>query len=165
MNAFRKKLMGGLMAAGLCSGHAAAADLSAVKQRMGEFPSARIIANKPLWDQPGIADALRAAMGEYFAKFAQRTANAPEYPVTGDGNGLFVAWSCNNSDDCGGNQMTVYFNTPTGIAQVCFRSSEGTGGKVQDLWLASGKARPLPINGCGVGQRDPFAPLKRYGGT
>ena len=88
--------------------------------------------------------------------------NGPEGPVASDGKGLFAAWSC-NADDCSGNQMTVFFDSNAGSAQVCWRGS-GDGGNVQDLWLTNGKARPLPINSCGYRARNPFAALKKFGG-
>ena len=87
----------------------------------------------------------------------------PEAPVAANGKRFFVAWTCSNGDDCAGNNITVYFDSVAGIAQVCLRS-EGSDGKVQDLWLANGEARPLAINGCAVGEREPFASLKRLGG-
>jgi hypothetical protein len=102
-------------------------------------------------------------MGKYFFAPSQKETSAPEAPVASDRNGLFAAWTCNNGDDCGGNNITVYFDQSAGNAQVCLRSSEGVGGKVHDLWLANGDARPLPINGCGVGEKHPFAPLQKFG--
>jgi hypothetical protein len=86
----------------------------------------------------------------------------PEGPVASDGKDLFAAWSC-NANDCAGNQMTVFFDSTAGSAQVCWRGS-GDGGNVQDLWLTNGKARPLPTNSCGYRPRNPFAALKKFGG-
>jgi len=61
--------------------------------------------------------------------------------------------------------MTVFFDSASGNAQVCWRSSGGNSGEAQDLWLACGKARPLPTNACGYGENDPFAALKKFGGA
>ncbi|HWX13371.1 MAG TPA: hypothetical protein VNY06_00585 [Methylocella sp.] len=101
--------------------------------------------------------------GKYFFAPLQKDMHPPEAPVAANGKGFFVAWTCSNGDDCGGNSIMVYFDSVAGVAQVCLRS-EGSDGKVQDLWLANGEARPLAINGCGVGERDPFASPKRFGG-
>jgi hypothetical protein len=60
--------------------------------------------------------------------------------------------------------MTVFFDSASGSAQVCWRSSGGNSGKVKDLWLADGKARPLPTDACGYGGNDPVADLKKFGG-
>ncbi|MGH6934715.1 MAG: hypothetical protein ACRED2_00780 [Methylocella sp.] len=60
--------------------------------------------------------------------------------------------------------MTVFFDSASGSAQVCWRSSGGNSGKAQDLWLADGKARPLPANACD-GENHPFALLKKFGGA
>ncbi len=159
-----KALLLGVLLAWHCNGPAAAADLSAVEKWAGEYPSAKIVNDKPLWDQPAVQEALRAAMGKYFLEFSQKERHTPDAPVQSDGNGHFGAWSCTNPDDCGGNQMIAYFNSPAGIAQVCWRDSAAAGGTVQDFWLANGKVRLLPLNGCGAGQRDPFAPLRKFGG-
>lgn len=156
------KLVLGVMFAGIYCGAAAASDLSIVGQWIGQYPSDKMAGGKALWDQPGIQDVIRAAMGKHFAAFLQKDTRAPEAPVQSDGNGLFAAWTCTNGEDCGGNNLTVFFDSSAGDAQVCWRSSEGAGGTVHDIWLANGNERPLPINGCGVGQRDPFASLKRY---
>lgn len=150
---------------GLCGGIVMAEDLSVVGQWKGKYPLETIVNDKPLWDQPSVVAAMRAAMGEHFFALAQKGPHSPEAPVASDGKGDFAAWACNEGEDCSGNNMTVFFDSTTGNAQVCWRSSEGIGGKVQDLWLAKGDSRPLPINGCGVGEKDPFAPLKRYGGA
>jgi hypothetical protein len=163
MSKLAGKLLWGAISAGLCCSAAAGADLSKVGQWTGQYPSDKIVNDMTLWEQPGVIEAMRAAMGKHFLVPSQRDMHAPEAPVTSDGKGLFVVWTCNNGDDCSGNNMTVFFDQAAGSAQVCWRSSEGAGGKVQDLWLANGDARSLPINGCGVGERDPFAPLKRYG--
>jgi hypothetical protein len=157
------KLLLGAAFAGLCGAAAAAADLSIIEKWTGQYPSDKIIDNKPLWDQPGVEAAMRAAMGKLFLAPSQTERQAPEAPVTADGYGHFVAWACHNGDDCAGNNITVFFDTAADIAQVCLRRSEGTGGTVQDLWLAGGEPRALPINGCGVRERDPFAPLRKYG--
>jgi hypothetical protein len=165
MRAFVRGLLPAAIIGGLCCGAARAADLSMVGQWEGKFPLEKIVNDKPLWDQPGVQAAMRAAMGERFFALSQKATHDPEAPVAGDGKGVFAAWSCNDADDCGGNQMTVFFDSAASTAQVCWRSSEGTGGKVQDLWLANGNARPLPMNGCGVGERDPFASLMKFGGA
>jgi hypothetical protein len=47
--------------------------------------------------------------------------------------------------------MTVFFDSASGSAQVCWRRSGGNSGEAQDRWLADGKARPLPANACGYG--------------
>jgi hypothetical protein len=149
---------------GLGCGAAIAEDLSVVGQWDGKYPLEKIVNDKTLWEQPGVQAAMRAAMGERFFALAQKATHSPEAPVTSGGKGVFAAWSCNDSDDCAGNNMTVFFDSAAGITRVCWRSSEGIGGQVQDFWLADGNARALPINGCGVGERDPFASLKKFGG-
>jgi hypothetical protein len=60
--------------------------------------------------------------------------------------------------------MTVFFDSASGSAQVCWRRSGGNSGEAQDRWLADGKARPLPANACGYGENDLFAALKFGGG-
>jgi hypothetical protein len=162
MTSFVRKLLGGAWAACLCGGAAFAADLSTVGQWDGQYPSDKIVDGKPLWDQPGVEEAVRGAMGKYFFSPSQKDEHAPEAPVAADGKGLFAAWICTNGDDCGGNNLTVYFDGGSGRAQACLRS-EDSGGIVHDLWLANGEARPLPINGCGIGERHPFASLSKYG--
>ncbi|HUZ91850.1 MAG TPA: hypothetical protein VMU78_08120 [Methylocella sp.] len=163
MKLFSANALWGALLASLCCGAAMAADLSTVKQWVSQYPSEKILDGKPLWDQPGVQAAMRAAMGDRVFALAQKATHSPEAPVASDGKGDFAAWSCVEADDCAGNNMTVFFDSAAGNAQVCWRSSDGAGGKVQDLWLANGGERPLPINGCGVGERDPFASLKRYG--
>jgi hypothetical protein len=153
--------LGGVFAACLCC-EVTAADLSMVGQWASQYPSDEIVNGKPLWDQPGVQDAVRAAMGKYFFSPLKKDMHAPEAPVAADGKGLFAAWTCTNGDDCGGNNITVFFDSGAGKVQVCLRS-EDSDGKVQDLWLANGEARPLPINGCGIGERHPFASLKKFG--
>jgi hypothetical protein len=163
MKEFLRGLLWAAILAGVCCGAAMAAGLSTVGQWSGKYPFDRIANGKSLWDQPGVQAAMRAAMGKRFFALSQKEMHGPEGPVAGDGKGLFAAWSC-KAHDCGGNQMTVFFDTAAGTAQVCWRSA-GDGGKVQDLWLANGKARPLPINACGYGENDPFAALKKFGGA
>ena len=68
-------------------------------------------------------------------------------------------------EDCGGNQMTVFFDSNKGSAQVCWRSSVSDDGEVHDLWLADGKERPLHMNACGFAEKEPFAALKKFGGA
>lgn len=160
--AFGLRLKTAAIFGGICCGTAAAADVSAVTQWAGKYPSETAVDHKPLWDQPGIQSAMRAAMGEHYFALSQGSQRHPEAPVADNGKGLFAAWTCNVSDDCGGNQMTVYLDTASGAAQVCWRSAEPVGGPVQDFWLADGEASALPINGCGVGERDPFASWKKF---
>jgi hypothetical protein len=147
MRASARKFLPATILAGIWCGAAMAADLSTIRQWIDKNPSDKIGDGKSLWDQPGVQAAMRAAMDD---------------PVASDGKGLFAAWSC-NADDCAGNQMTVFFDSTAGSAQVCWRGS-GDGGNVQDLWLTNGKARPLPINSCGYHPRNPFAALKKFGG-
>ena len=141
---------------------AGASDLSTIGQWIDKNPSDKIADGKSLWDQPGVQAAMRAAMGENYFVRSQKEMNGPDGPVASDGKGLFAAWSC-NANDCAGNQMTVFFDSTAGSAQVCWRGS-GDGGNVQDIWLTNGKARPLPINSCGYRPRNPFAALKKFGG-
>jgi hypothetical protein len=162
MTPFTKKLSRGAFPACLCSEVALAADLSAVGQWAGQFPSDEIVDGTLLWDQPGVREAVRAAMGKYYFAPLKKDKNAPEAPVAADGKGLFAAWICTNGDDCSGNNVTVYFDVGAGRAQACLRS-EDSDGKVQDVWLANGEARPLPINGCGIGERHPFASFTKFG--
>ncbi len=163
MRASARKFLPATILAGIWCGAAMAADLSTIGQWIDKNPSDKIADGKSLWDQPGVQAAMRAAMGETYFVRSQKEMNGPEGPVASDGKGLFAAWSC-KAHDCGGNQMTVFFDSAEGTAQVCWRSA-GDGGKVQDLWLANGKARPLPINACGYGENDPFAALKKFGGA
>jgi hypothetical protein len=156
------RLSSGVFAVCFCGGAALAADLSMVGQWTGQYPSDEIVSGKPLWDQPGVQEAVRAAMGKHFFAPLKKDKNAPEAPVAADGKGTFAAWTCTNGDDCGGNNLTVFFDSGSGNAQVCLRSEDAQG-KVQDLWLADGEARPLPLNGCGVGERHPFASLSKFG--
>jgi hypothetical protein len=152
----------GAILSALCSQTAAASDLSIVGQWKGLYPSDKVAGGKSLWDQPAVEEVLRAAMGARFVEFVAKDAHAPDAPVQSDGNGLFAAWACTNGEDCGGNNVTVFFDSKAGEAEVCWRSSEGIGGRVHDVWLASGKESPLPINGCGVGERHPFASFKKH---
>jgi hypothetical protein len=154
MRVFSGNSLWGAILASLCCGAAMAADLSTVKQWVGQYPSEKILDGKPLWDQPGVQAAMRTAMGERFFALSQKATHSPEAPAASDGKGVFAVWSCNDTDDCSGNNMTVFFDSAAGNAQICWRGSDGTGGKVQDSWLANGNERPLPINGCGVGEKD-----------
>ena len=162
MRASARKFLPATILAGISCGAAMAADLSTIGQWIDKNPSDKIADGKSLWDQPGVQAAMRAAMGENYFVRSQKEMNGPEGPVASDGKGLFAAWSC-NANDCAGNQMTVFFDSTAGSAQVCWRGS-GDGGNVQDLWLTNGKARPLPINSCGYRPRNPFAALKKFGG-
>jgi hypothetical protein len=157
-----RRLFGGIAVMGLCCGTAAAADLSILGKWTGQYPSDKLADGKPLWDQPEIQEAMRVAMGNRFFVPSLTDMPPPEAPVVSDGKGLYAVWTCSDHGDCGGNSLLVFFDAAAGSAQVCYRSSDGTGGKVQDLWLAHGSSRPLPTNGCGVGARDPFAPLRKY---
>jgi hypothetical protein len=137
-----------------------------ISRRSGNGPtnilSTKSPGGKSLWNQPGVQAAMRAAMGKRFFALSLKEMHGPEGPVASDGKGLFAAWSC-KAHDCGDNQMTVFFDSASGSAQVCCRSSGGNSGEAQDLWLANGKARPLPANACA--ENDPFAALKKFGGT
>jgi len=163
VNSRVRPVLAGAFTAFLCCGAAAAADLSAVAQWAGQYPSDQSINGKPLWEDASVLEAVRVAMGKYFFAPLKKDLHAPEAPVTAGENGLFAAWTCTDGDDCGGNNLTVFFDTSAGKAQVCLRHSDGSGGKVEDLWLADGEARPLPLNGCGISERHPFASLKKFG--
>ena len=69
-----------------------AADLSVVEQWKGQYPFEKIVDDKPLWDQPGVQAAMRAAMGEQFFALSQKATHSPEAPVASDGKGDFAAW-------------------------------------------------------------------------
>jgi hypothetical protein len=159
VKAFR--LLRGVMLAGLCLGAVAAADLSIVAQWADKYPSDKIVDAKPLWDQPAVKAAMRAVMGNRYFR-ALRDMHGPEGPMASDGKNRFAAWFC-KSHDCGGNQLTVFFDSSAGNAQVCWRSRSGAGDGAQDLWLANGKARPLPVNACGYSEKNPFSSLKKFG--
>ena len=131
-----------------------AADLSTVGQWTNKYPFDKIAGGKSLWDQTGVQAAMRAAMGKRFFALSLNGMNGPEGPVASDGKGVFGAWSC-KAHDCGDNQMTVYFDSASGSAQVCWRSAGDN----------SGEARPVPTNACGYGENDPFATLKKFGGA
>ena len=64
MRVFSGNALWGTILAGLCCGAAMAADLSAVEKWVRQDPSEKILDGKPLWDQPGVQAAMRAAMGE-----------------------------------------------------------------------------------------------------
>lgn len=151
------------MLGGLC-GAAVAADLSTVGQWLDKYPDETRAGGKSLWEQPGVEDAMRAAMGDHYFALSKTELHGPEGPVAGDKKGVFAAWSC-KAHDCGGNQMTVFLDSSTGSAQVCWRSSSSDGGEVRDVWLADGKARPLPMNACGFAEKEPFGALKKFGGA
>jgi hypothetical protein len=139
-----------------------AADLSALRQWTGKHPSDAIVGGKSLWDQPGVPAAMRTAMGEKYFALSRKKMQGPDGPVAENGKGVLVAWIC-KAHDCGDNQMYVFFDLAAGTAQVCWRAADRAG-KVQDLWLAGGKARPLPGNACAPGESDPFQLLPKYGG-
>lgn len=163
MTSFVRRVCAGVFAAMLCCGAAAAADLMAVAKWAGQYPSDQSINGRALWEEPNVLEAVQSAMGKYFFTPLKKDARAPEAPVAAGENGLYAAWTCTDGGDCGGNNLTVFFDTSAGKAQICLRRSDGPGGKVQDLWLADGEARPLPLNGCGIGERHPFASLKKFG--
>lgn len=127
-----------------------------------KYPFDKMAGDKSLWDQSSFQAAMRVAMGKNFFARAQKEMLGPAVPVVSDGKGLFAVWSC-KAHDCGDNQFTVFFNSIKGSAQVCWRNSDDSG-KVQDLWLANGESRRLPINACEYGENDPFAALKKFGG-
>jgi hypothetical protein len=141
---------------------ARAADLSDVERWTGKEPSTKIVAGKTLWDQKGVQEAMRAALGERTFALARKTLlSGPQSPVAGDGHGAFVAWSC-KAHDCGDNQISLFFDSTAGTAQACLRISDRSG-RVEDLWLANGKARPLPTEACLSTGNDPFALLQAFG--
>jgi hypothetical protein len=141
---------------------AEAGDLSILSKWAGKFPFDEIIGGKALWDQPPVQEAMLAAMGPKYYGLARKTVlKGPQAPVSANGKGTFVAWSC-KAHDCGDNQINVFFDSVSGTAQVCLRMSDRSG-KVQDLWLANGKARPLPREACQSKESDPFGPLKKFG--
>lgn len=148
--------------AGLWCVAAVAADLSVVARWAGKYPYDKIAGGKSLWDQKGVQDAMRAALGEPTFGLARKTLlSGPQSPVAGDGHGAFVAWSC-KAHDCGDNQISVFFDSTAGTAQACLRISDRSG-QVKDLWLADGKARPLAKEACLSTGNDPFALLKSFG--
>ena len=163
MKEFARSFLPAAILAGLWCETAKAADLSTVGQWTNKYPFDKIVGGKSLWDQPGVQAAMRAAMGKRFFALSQKEMHGPEGPVASDGKGLFAAWSC-KAHDCGDNQMTVFFDSASGSAQVCWRSSGSNSGEAQDLWLANAKAHPLPANACGYAENDPFAALKKFGG-
>ncbi|HMF05848.1 MAG TPA: hypothetical protein VKE72_02400, partial [Methylocella sp.] len=71
------RLSSGVFAVCFCGGAALAADLSMVGQWTGQYPSDEIVNGKPLWDQPGVQEAVRAAMGKYFFAPLKKDKNAP----------------------------------------------------------------------------------------
>ncbi len=164
MKEFARNLPLAAILADLCCGAAMATDLSTVGQWTNKYPFDKIAGGKSLWDQPGVEAAMRAAMGKRFFALLQKEMHGPEAPVASNGKGRFAAWSC-KSHDCGKNQMTVFVDSTSGSAQVCWRSSAGISGEAQDLWLADGKPRPLPANACGYAANDPFAALTQFGGA
>jgi hypothetical protein len=116
MKAFVRSLFPAAMI-GCCWGVAMAENVSVVGQWKGKYPIEKIVNDKRLWDQPGVLAAMRAAMGErLFALSQKKATHSPEAPVASDGKGGFAAWSCNDTDDCAGNNMTVFFAAPRGSA-------------------------------------------------
>jgi hypothetical protein len=104
---FARSLLPAAMIGCLCCGAAMAEDISVVGQWNGKYPIEKIVNDKPLWDQPGVLAAMRAAMGERFFALSQKATHSPEAPVASDGKGGFAAWSWNDTDDCAGNNMKV----------------------------------------------------------
>lgn len=164
MKQLARSFLSTVIFAGLTFGAAKAADLSTLGQWTGKYPFDKLVGDKSLWDQPGVQAAMRAGMGEHYFELSQKEMHGPEGPVASDGKGLFAVWSC-KAHDCGGNQMTVFFDSSAGTAQICWRQSDDQSDKVQDVWLAEGKTRPLPSDACGYGSKDPFGALKKFGGT
>ncbi len=141
---------------------APAADLSDVARWAGKEPFTAVIGGKSLWNQKAVQGAMRAAMGERYYSLARKTLlSGPQAPVATNGKGAFVAWSC-KAHDCGDNQISVFFDSAAGTAQACMRFAEGSG-RVRDLWLSGGKARPLPAEACMSSGSDPFGLLQSYG--
>lgn len=163
MKQLARSFLSAVIFASLTFGTATAADLSMLGQWTGKYPFDKLTDGKSLWDQPGVQAAMRAGMGEHYFALSEKEMHGPEGPVASDGKGLFAVWS-GSSHDSGGNQMTVFFDTSTGAAQICWRESDDQSGKVQDLWLADGKARPLSSNACGYGAKNPFGALKKFAG-
>ncbi|WP_036259837.1 hypothetical protein [Methylocapsa aurea] len=157
------RIAAGAIFASLSCGICMAGDLTALRQWTGKYPADKIVAGKSLWEQPGVAAAMRAAMGAQYFALSRKIMHGPEGPVADNGKGAVAAWSC-KAHDCGDNQMSVFFDLGAGSAQVCWRAADRSG-KVQDLWLAGGKARPLASNACLSQGDDPFATLKKFGGA
>lgn len=139
-----------------------AADLSGVSAWVGKEPFTKITAGKTLWDQAGVQEAMREALGSRYFSLARKTMlSGPQSPVATDGKGVFVAWSC-KAHDCGDNQISLFLDSAGGTAQACMRLADRSG-RVQDLWLAEGKARVLGNDACLSSGDDPFSLLARYG--
>lgn len=146
----------------LCCVPALAADLSDLPRWTGKEPFTKLVGGKSLWDQRGVQEAMRAAMGERYFSLARKTLlSGPQSPVAANGKGGFVAWSC-KAHDCGDNQISVFFDSTAGTAQACMRVSDRSGG-VRDLWLSAGTARPLGAEACLSSGNDPFALLQKLG--
>jgi hypothetical protein len=60
--------------------------------------------------------------------------------------------------------MTVFFDSASGSAQVCWRRSGGNSGEAEESLACQWQAHPLPMNACGYAENDPFAALKKFGG-
>lgn len=162
MKKFALGILSTVFFAGVYFGPAKAADLSMLGQWNGKYPSDILVNGKSFWEQPGVLAAMRAGMGDRYFAISEKEMHGPEGPVASDGTGHFAVWSC-KSHDCGGNQMTVFFDASTGSAQICWRETDDQSGKVQDLWLAESKTRPLAANACGYATKDPFGALKKFG--
>ena len=109
----RQKLAAGRDPRGSLLRAAVAADLSTVGQWTNKYPFDKIAGGKSLWDQPGVQATMRVAMGKRFFALSLKEMHGPEGPVAGGGKGFFAAWSC-KAHDCGGNQMTVFFDSALG---------------------------------------------------
>ena len=60
---------------------------------------------------------MRAAIGKHYFGLSPKEIHGPEDPVGSDGTDRFAAWP-DKAHDCGGNQMTVVFDTTKCSAQV-----------------------------------------------
>jgi len=131
-----------------------AADLSAVEKWVRQDPS-RKLSCKPLWIT-GVQAAMRAAMGERFFALSQkqRTFLMRRWQ---ERKGIFAVWSCNEADDCGGNNMTCFL--------ICRGTVRSAGvlrwcrWQVQDFWLPTA-TRPATLEWLRRWRKNPFVPLK-----
>lgn len=138
----------------------AAADLAAVASWAGQYPSDKVVGGQSLWSQKEVQAAMRAALGpRYLELVKKKHLQGPEALVAANGAGVLVAWSC-QAHDCGDNQISVFFDTGSGTAEACLRVADRSG-RVQDLWFADGKARPLAPDACLAKEADPFGPLDK----
>jgi hypothetical protein len=162
MNARAAGTVASAFLAGVCCGPVLAADLADVTRWTGKEPFTKILGGKSLWDQKGVQEAMRAAMGEpYYSAARKGLLAGPQSPVAADSKGVFVAWSC-KAHDCGDNQISVFFDSAAGTAEACVRLADRSG-RVRDLWFSGGEARPLPAEACLSSGNDPFALLRKFG--